>query len=597
MSKITQSFHLLIQIGQWLCDEAEDPTLFAEEPNQNNLDITKAIKTVQDELSDFELSRKDIELIAVLINRTLEMQRQGVPVYELLDLVWTEPDQKISNVDCVRTLTSKRIFEPSEKQYRRKNADSHCVELKLDRFTMLFAEVKPHPNFMKRLLGEPVIDPEQIAAPYRNNEEFLRDQFAYVETLQLYNAGRASGLDENDVMTVLERLAECENRIQYRLQKTTGMFPLLDLIQEYELDRKEQAILIYLLKEDINGNSCTKDELLDLISEDQVDRYRNSRYLDENSRLRKNRLIETSRGTMFNLHLSEIRLSPNVTAELIGKSPQTENEKIAEIIGSNSLLSVSNPSMTLDQLVLPPDLMETLKVGITQCRDDIGQTLLKWGLNEGVFAVDGKTRPEYRTSMLLLFHGLPGTGKTFAARALASALGKKLVQTDVSKILSHWVGQSEQNIRRLFAVYEQLIIRSENPPVLLLNECDQFLAARGNAEKAVDRMYNQMQNLFLEALERFRGILIATTNLRENLDKAFSRRFHLKLEFPFPGVNERRALWKIHLPGSMPVSNDVDLNRLAQDYELTGGQIAVVVKNAAVEAAGSQRKKLTMALL
>ena len=91
---------------------------------------------------------------------------------------------------------------------------------------------------------------------------------------------------------------------------------------------------------------------------------------------------------------------------------------------------------------------------------------------------------------------------------------------------------------------------------------------------------NEMQNIFLEQLERFEGILIATTNLVELMDSAFSRRFHHKIEFKRPGPEERLRLWQIHIPEKTPLSDDVDLQYLAEHYDLSGGQIALAVQNA-----------------
>ncbi len=125
----------------------------------------------------------------------------------------------------------------------------------------------------------------------------------------------------------------------------------------------------------------------------------------------------------------------------------------------------------------------------------------------------------------------------------------------------------------------------KNPPVLFLNEADQFLHRRINASKSADHMYNQMQNIFLEQLEQFKGVLIATTNLVENMDTAFSRRFHYKIEFKRPGPDERLRLWQVHIPEKAPLAEDVDLRYLAECYDLSGGQIAVVVRNAATKAA------------
>ena len=147
------------------------------------------------------------------------------------------------------------------------------------------------------------------------------------------------------------------------------------------------------------------------------------------------------------------------------------------------------------------------------------------------------------------------------------------------------MGESEQNTRKIFDKYKAISKGKKNPPVLLLNEADQFLHRRIDTVRAVDNMYNQMQNIFLEQMERFEGVLIATTNLVENMDSAFSRRFQHKIEFRRPGTAERFKLWQVHIPEKAPLSDDVDLWYLAEHYDLSGGQIAVVVHNAATRAA------------
>ena len=162
--------------------------------------------------------------------------------------------------------------------------------------------------------------------------------------------------------------------------------------------------------------------------------------------------------------------------------------------------------------------------------------------------------------------------------------------------MSKWVGDSEKNTRRMFSLFKRIARRVESPPVLLLNEADQFLSGRINdPNNSVDIMCNRLQNIFLEAFERFRGIMIATTNLRGNLDTAFSRRFHLKVEFPLPRIEERIQLWRVHLKPSIPGAGIIDVLFLAERFELTGGQIRLAVRNACAEAVSRRggEKRLT----
>ena len=126
------------------------------------------------------------------------------------------------------------------------------------------------------------------------------------------------------------------------------------------------------------------------------------------------------------------------------------------------------------------------------------------------------------------------------------------------------------------------------PPILLLNECDQFLFRRSDSQSSVDRMYHQMQDILLEELESFEGICIMTTNVVDTIDSAFSRRIDVKIPFDRPSAEQRRELWRHHLPATLPLAADVDIETIALDFDLTGGQIAVIVENAATEAAASE---------
>ena len=148
-----------------------------------------------------------------------------------------------------------------------------------------------------------------------------------------------------------------------------------------------------------------------------------------------------------------------------------------------------------------------------------------------------------------------------------------------------YVGESEKNVRKIFDDYKELCEKTKTEPILLLNEADQFLSNRisGNISGS-DKMHNQMQNIFLEQIEQFDGILIATTNLLDNLDKAFSRRFNYKIEFLKPDEKQRKELWSKLLPDELPLEEGFDINKLS-NYPLTGGQIEMIIKNTAYKIA------------
>ncbi len=148
-----------------------------------------------------------------------------------------------------------------------------------------------------------------------------------------------------------------------------------------------------------------------------------------------------------------------------------------------------------------------------------------------------------------------------------------------------YVGESEKNVRKIFDTYKELTRQTKTEPILLLNEADQFLSSRSSGvSSSADQMHNQMQNIFLEQIEKFEGILIATTNLLENIDTAFSRRFNYKIEFQKPNEQQRKQLWQMMLPKNAQYEEGFDIDTLAK-YNVTGGQISLIVKNTAYSVA------------
>ena len=210
-----------------------------------------------------------------------------------------------------------------------------------------------------------------------------------------------------------------------------------------------------------------------------------------------------------------------------------------------------------------------------QVDKEVVSRLIKWGIKDKKSGIDAR----------IIFYGAAGTGKTMTAYSLAKSLKRQVLAFDCSKILSMYVGESEKNVRKIFDTFYDLCAKTKTEPILLLNEADQFLGARSSGNiTGSDQMHNQMQNIFLEQIENFKGMLIATTNLLENIDKAFSRRFNYKIEFKRPNLTQREELWELMLPIEAPYAKSFDIKVLAE-YDLTGGQINLIVKNTAYKVA------------
>lgn len=189
-------------------------------------------------------------------------------------------------------------------------------------------------------------------------------------------------------------------------------------------------------------------------------------------------------------------------------------------------------------------------------------------------------RQGFRSGFACLFHGAPGTGKTETVLQLARATRRDIMQVNIAEIKSMWVGESEKNIKAVFTRYRRLVEESEVAPILLFNEADAIIGKRfDNVQRSTDKMENTMQNIILEEIERLDGILIATTNLTCNMDKAFERRFLYKVEFAKPSEEAKCAIWQSMIEG---LSRE-DAVALAARYDFSGGQIENVARKSIVD--------------
>jgi hypothetical protein len=173
-----------------------------------------------------------------------------------------------------------------------------------------------------------------------------------------------------------------------------------------------------------------------------------------------------------------------------------------------------------------------------------------------------------------IFFGPPGTGKTESVYQLAKAVGRHVILVDIGSVKDKFVGESEKRLKEIFSSYRAALKHFIKAPILLFNEADALLSARVEASTSSDIMNNAMQNILLQELEDFKGILIATTNHLQNLDKAYERRFLYKLKFNKPSTEIRAEIWKNKING---ISLD-DAKCLANNFELSGGQINNVAK-------------------
>ena len=186
----------------------------------------------------------------------------------------------------------------------------------------------------------------------------------------------------------------------------------------------------------------------------------------------------------------------------------------------------------------------------------------------------------FRCGFTCLFYGEPGTGKTETVLQLARKTGRDIMQVNISEIKSMWVGESEKNIKQIFDSYRQKVEECKMTPILLFNEADAVIGIRKEgAERAVEKMENTIQNIILQEMETLDGILIATTNLAQNMDKAFERRFLYKVNFTKPTLEARASIWHEMIPA---LSED-ETRSLAIKYDFSGGQIENIARHYTID--------------
>ncbi|ENZ3615529.1 ATP-binding protein [Campylobacter coli] len=434
-------------------------------------------------------------------------------------------------------------------------------ELSLSEYFLEFLEAKPRLNLDKK-------------EAYGEYLEYLKDEFMRVELYERLSFIRSSTYSDE----LKAQIKLYEKHIKERLKKSKFYNILADIFKEYSLEYKEQIIFLALLKEEYtlsNENSVSREmnSLLSLVSENDLEKHKNKSLLQENAPLLN--LIEYDEYlNAFGDISKSFFITDEILQRIINFEPkQNKKIKIENVLKEQDIFELIEPSIDINDIIMPQITKELLENILKQQDKKVLERLNSWGIKSNK-NIEAK----------IIFYGPAGTGKTMSALAMAKSMKKTVLSFDCSKILSKWVGESEQNVRKIFDTYKNIVQTCKQSPILLLNEADQFLSTRVESSSGSDKMHNQMQNIFLEQIERFNGVIIATTNFLESLDSAFSRRFDYKIEFKKPDFKDRLKMWEKFLPRKASFEKAFDVNLLA-NYELSGAQILMVVKNTALKVA------------
>lgn len=249
-----------------------------------------------------------------------------------------------------------------------------------------------------------------------------------------------------------------------------------------------------------------------------------------------------------------------------------------ELFEAPEFFRTINPQKSFRDLILPEKTLEEIKSAMSQIENH-DLIFNKWGL---------KNKHHIGKAVSLNFIGQPGLGKTLAAEVIAKELKKKLYIVDYSTLIDSYIGETGKNIKYVFDRAEK------DNAVLFFDEADSIISSRTFVIDSIDSLVNADKNVLLKELEFFNGVVIFSTNLSQNLDKAFERRISAHVLFEHPSSDQREQIYKLLIDRKTPIANDVNFKDLSERFDFTGGDIKKVILNAARLAASSDKKNISM---
>ena len=390
---------------------------------------------------------------------------------------------------------------------------------------------------------------------------------------EVYELPKRTGLDCAELFELLNQWFEdldddaiSLRELQEELQKLfddNKQVGFVHKLREYYLSENEEALVAFFCHCLVNkdDDDIRFGQLEDLFDTKAEFNKAKARLRSGEHKLMTKKIIE---------HRCEDGIADTTRYKLTESAKRTLLAEMKIDASTEKLSDVIDPrTLTQKQLFFPKDIQRQV--------DELGSFLQPENLQK---IQERMKEKGFRNGFACLFYGGPGTGKTETVYQLARQTGRSIMVVDVPRIKSKWVGESEKNIKALFDRYREQVKRAKVTPILLFNEADAIIGIRKNgASSAVDKMENSLQNIILQEMETLDGIMIATTNLQQNLDKAFERRFLYKIKFDKPTVEARAHIWH----SMIPELSEMDVHTLASKYDFSGGQIENIARHYAID--------------
>ncbi len=384
------------------------------------------------------------------------------------------------------------------------------------------------------------------------NSNVCADRYAFIDEIEEL----VDEFPRHPSTNEFEKLYECVEKTE----NNNGHLSAIAEIRKLLSDRTHRLIYYLVCKSMVDHSFYRVDELGDIFPKrEELNTKRKLK--DERHHLQKVGLVELSSAGIFN----------DATIVLTDKGKELFLEEDLDLFEEK----VSDKDLIACDKIVEKNLFfePSLERQLSTLRDS---------LQESNYSSLYKRLEENKlpVGVAVLLYGLPGTGKTESVMQIARATGRSIMHVDISATKTCWFGESEKLIKAVFENYRRLCRKSKLKPILLFNEADAVFSKRKDSNSSdVAQTENAIQNIILEEMEKLDGILIATTNLADNLDKAFERRFLFKIRFDKPTVESKAHIWK----DKLPQLSEVDAMRLASSYDFSGGEIDNIVRKATMD--------------
>ncbi|MCL2806096.1 MAG: ATP-binding protein [Treponema sp.] len=397
------------------------------------------------------------------------------------------------------------------------------------------------------------------------------------ESLRKYNEFRPDNIENLNIeqfLTVLERLFDERNNnelsfenMKYEIQDLINLNMHLlfcKKIMSYNLCMEDLILLVCFchLSGNNNDDNIGEHDIKFLFEDTSWFRMIKKSISEGHHNLVSNKFIELNNSDGF------------VNSESWKLSDRAKKELLSEITVSRSF----RKGMILHDKIIPKKMFYNEREN--EAIEKLSSLLQEENYCKIIDRLDGKGM---RKGFACLFSGAPGTGKTETVYQIARETKRNILMVDISETKSKWYGESEKKIKEIFDSYRAAVEKSDIAPILLFNEADAVIGKRmkiSSENQTIDQTENTIQNIILQEMENLCGILIATTNLTENMDGAFERRFLYKINFDKPSAESRMNIWTSLLP-ELPEKN---AGELSQKFELSGGQIENIARKVEVDA-------------